>query len=238
MPTKRRLASKGAGSMKRIAFMVALLISVSLLVFSQMSCQPAANTNRPETAAANTNSGRETVDPAAVQSEIMRIENDWPRVLKEKDLEAVRRVEADDLVIVYPDGKLGNKEQDVNDIQSGALSAEAWEVADLKVIVIDNDAAVASGRSIVKGGKYKGANGKAIDISGQYRFVDTFARRNGQWKLVASASAPVREPLAEGSPAAKASPTVAASPTPRVSPSPTPRVSPSPKTSPTTTPRP
>jgi len=217
--------------MKRIAFMAALLISVSLLVFSQMSCQPAANTNAPETAAANTNSGRETVNTAAIESELLRIENDWPRVLKEKDVEAVRRIEADDLVIVYPDGKLGNKEQDINDIQTGALSADSWEVADLKILVLDNDAAVASGRSIVKGGKYKGADGKVIDISGQYRFVDTFARRNGQWKLVASAGAPVREPVGEGSPAAKASPTVSASPTPRVSPSP--RISPT-----TTPPRP
>lgn len=216
--------------MKRIAFMVALLISVSLLVFSQMSCQPAANTNGPETAAANTNSGRETVNTAAIESELMRIENDWPRVLREKDIAAVRRVEADDIVIVYPDGKLGSKEQDINDIQSGALSAETWEVADLKITVLDNDAAVASGRSIVKGGKSKGADGKVIDISGQYRFVDTFARRNGQWKLVASAGAPVREPVVEGSPAAKASLTV--------SPSPTPRVSPSARTSPKTTPTP
>ena len=63
----------------------------------------------------------------------MRIENDWPRVLREKDVEAVRRVEADDLMIVYPDGKLGNKEQDINDIQSGALTADSWEVTDLKI---------------------------------------------------------------------------------------------------------
>jgi len=216
--------------MKRIAFMAALLISVSLLVFSQMSCQPAANTNAPETAAANTNTGRETVNTAAIESELLRIENDWPRVLKEKDVEAVRRIEADDLVIVYPDGKLGNKEQDINDIQSGALSAESWEVADLKIMVLDNDAAVASGRSIVKGGKYKGADGKVIDISGQYRFVDTFARRNSQWKLVASGAAPILQPTVASSPAAKASPSMVASPTPRVSPSP--------RTSPTTTPRP
>ncbi len=220
--------------MKRIAFMAAL-ISVSLLVFSQMSCQPAANTTAPETAAANTNSGRETVNTAAIESELLRIENDWPRVLKEKDVEAVRRIEADDLVIVYPDGKLGNKEQDINDIQTGALSADSWEVVDLKIMVLDNDAAVANGRSIVKGGKYKGADGKVIDISGQYRFVDTFARRNGQWKLVASAGAPVREPVVEGSPAAKASPSGSASPTRSASPAATRTPSP---TATTTPPRP
>ena len=220
--------------MRRIALTVTLLSSVSLIVFSQMSCQPAANTNTTETTAVNANAGREVVNTAAIETEIMRIENDWPRVLKEKDVEAVRRVEAEDVIMVYPDGKVGTRDQDLADIQSGALTAESWEVADLKVMVIDNDAAVASGRSTVKGGKFKGPDGKVTDISGQYRFVDTFARRNGQWKLVASAGTPVREPVTAGSPAMKASPTGSASPTPKASPS----VSPTARTSPTVTPRP
>ena len=226
--------------MKRIAFTVALLSSVSLIVFSQISCQPAANTNTPETATVNANSGKGVVDTTVIETELMRIENDWPRVLKEKDVEAVRRVEAEDVMVVYPDGKIGTREQDINDIQSGALTADSWEVSDLKVMVIDNDAAVASGRNTVKGGKYKGADGKVNDISGQYRFVDTFARRNGQWKLVASAGAPVREPVADGSPAMKASPAASGSPMAKASPSvsPTPRVTPTPRPSPTGTPRP
>ena len=218
--------------MRRIAFSMALLTAVSLIVFSQMSCQPAANTNTPETAAVNANAGREVVNTAAIETEILRIENDWPRVLREKDVEAVRRVEAEDVIMVYPDGKVGTRDQDIADIQSGALTADSWEVADLKVLVIDNDAAVAHGRSTVKGGKYKGPDGKVVDISGQYRFVDTFARRNGQWKLVASAGTPVREPVTEASPAMKASPTGSGSP--KASPS----VSPTPRTSPTVTPRP
>ena len=141
--------------MKRIAFTMALLSSVSLIVFSQISCQPAANTNTAETATVNANSGKEVVDTTAIETELMRIENDWPRVLKEKDVEAVRRVEAEDVMVVYPDGKIGTREQDINDIQSGALTADSWEVSDLKVMVIDNDAAVASGRSTVKGGSIK-----------------------------------------------------------------------------------
>ena len=73
----------------------------------------------------------------------------------------------------------------------GALSADSWEVADLKVNVLDKDSAVVSGRSIVKGGKYKMPDGKTQDISGEYRWIDTYARRNGQWQVVAGASTPV-----------------------------------------------
>jgi ketosteroid isomerase-like protein len=165
------------------------------------------------------NSGREPVNPTAIESELLRIENDWPRVIREKDVEAIRRVEAEDGIFVYPDGNLGNREQDIKDIESGALSAESWEVTDLKVNVLDADAAVVSGRAIVKGGKYKRPDGKTMDISGQYRFIDTFARRNGQWKLVAGASVPVQEPPAASAGSSPATKAPAAPPPP--SPKPT-----------------
>ncbi|MEP6707441.1 MAG: hypothetical protein ABJC05_07975, partial [Pyrinomonadaceae bacterium] len=54
-------------------------------------------------------------------------------------------------------------------------------------------------------------DGKSMDISGEYRFVDTFARRNNEWKLVASAAVKVMNPTPAASPA-KASPTPKASP--------------------------
>jgi ketosteroid isomerase-like protein len=201
------------------------LLAVFSLVFLMFlaSCQPAApDTNR----SGAITSTPETIDTAAIQAEILRIENDWPRVVREKDVAAVRRVEADDVVVVYPDGSTGGKAQDIADIESGAMTAESVEMTDLKVNVIDKDAAVATGRVIIKNGKFKMPDGKTIDISGQYRFVDTFARRNNEWKLVAGASVPVREPGPAASPAAspKASPAASprTSPTARVSPSPTP----------------
>lgn len=214
--------------MKRNGLTVTLLLALSLLAFSQANCgAPDTNRAAPD-AAPTTTPGRETVDTAAIESELLRIENDWPRVLREKDVEAVKRVEADDAIFVYPDGTTGDAAQDIKDIESGALSADSWEMADLKVKVLDNDAAVVTGRSIVKGGKYKAPDGKTIDISGQYRFIDTFARRNGQWKVVAGISTAIRQPPAgpASSPAAKASPTPAkppaASPRPTSSPRPTP----------------
>ena len=194
--------------MKRILFTLGLPL-VALMVFSQTGCQPAGEpaNNAPAS------SPRETPpDPAAITVEITRIENDWPRVMKEHDTAAVQKVEADDIVSVPPDGSVTTKAQDLKDIGEGNLSADSWELADLKVTVLDANAAVASGRSIIKGGKYKTSNGKSMDISGEYRFVDTFARRNGEWKLVASAAVKVMNPTPAASPAGKASPTPRASP--------------------------
>jgi hypothetical protein len=212
--------------MKRNGFWLMLSLALALALLS--GCQKAAeNANIVAPAASPTT---ETVNTAAIEAELLRIENDWPRVVKEKDVEAVKRVEADDGVFVYPDGTVGGKATDVQDMERGALSAESWEVTDLKVNVLNKDAAVVSGRSVVKNGKYKTPDGKSIDISGQYRFIDTFGRRNGEWKLVAGASTPIREPGATASPTAKPSPATAASPAMRPSPemtaSPAPRPSP------------
>lgn len=199
--------------MKRRGFSVALSLMFSVVLLN--GCQPAAKETNIATDP-NTNSGKETVDKAAIEAALLRIENDWPRVMKEKDAEAVRRVDADDVILVDPDGVLKDKAQDVKDIESGALSTSSVEMADLKVNVLSGDAAVVVGRIIVKSGKYKLPDGKSIDISGQYRFIDTFAKRNGEWKLVAGASVPVRQPVAAASPtvspAAKASPATTSSP--------------------------
>ncbi len=214
--------------MKRNALTVTLLLAVSLAVFTQLNCGTAPDTNRAApSATSNTNSAREPVDTAAIEAELLRIENDWPRVVREKDAAAVRRVEADDIVLIDPDGNLRDKAQEIKDIESGALSAGAWEVTDIKVTVMDHDAAVVTGRMSVKNGKYTTPDGKSIDISGQYRFVDTFARRDGQWKLVAGASVPVRNPAASASPTPKSTPTPRSTPTPARPPS-TPAASPRP----------
>ena len=206
--------------MKRNALLMALLLGLSLIVFGMSGCQkPAApDTNRDATSAANINSAKETIDTGAIELELKRIENDFPRVLKEKDSDAVDRVEADDIAVVYRDGTVGSKAQDISDIKSGNLSADSWEVTDMKVSVLDKDAAVVSGRSIIKGGKSKTPDGKTIDISGEIRWIDTFARRNGEWKLIASISTPVLRPAA--SPMVKASPAGAASPVAKPSTSP------------------
>jgi hypothetical protein len=172
-----------------------------------------------------------TPDKAAIEAELTKMENDWPRIIKEHDAAAIRRMEADDAIFVYPDGSLGDKAQDIKDTESGALSADSWEVADLKVIVLDKDSAVVTGRSIVKGGKYKMPDGKVQDISGEYRWVDTFARRNGQWQVVAGAATPLPKGAGAGAtPTPKASPSPGASPAMKATPSP--RAIPSPRVTP------
>ena len=211
--------------MKKYLSLGTLLVATVLVVFSQFGCASPQNTNT----AVSTPTPEPTPDKTAIEAELMRIENDWPRIIKEHDVATVRRIEADDAVFVYPDGSLGDKAQDVKDMEAGSLSADSWEVLDLKVNVLDNDSAVVTGRNVVKGGKYKMPDGKVQDISGEYRYVDTFARRNGQWQVVAGAATPVQKGAA-ATPTPKASPSPGASPA--MKPNPSPKTTPVPKTPP------
>lgn len=215
--------------MKRKACLAITSLAFSLLFLN--GCQPASvTTNNP---GANDNA---PVDTAAIESELLRIENDFPRVIKEKDGAAVRRVLADDVILVYPDGSTGTREEDAKGTEDGMIIADSVEMTDLKVNVVNKDTAVVTGRTIMKNAKLNPPGVKPIDISGEYRFVDTFARRNGQWKLVAGISTAIQNmipgaspsaspaakttPAAAASPAAKASPATTASPTMKAAPTP------------------
>ena len=214
--------------MKKYLSVVVLAVATAFLALFQFGCASPQNTN---TSTVSMATPEPTPDKAAIEAELTKIENDWPRIIKEHDATAIRRMEADDAVFVYPDGSLGDKAQDIKDTESGALSADSWEVADLKVIVLDKDSAVVTGRSIVKGGKYKMPDGKVQDISGEYRWVDTFARRNGQWQVVAGAATPLPKGAgASATPTPKASPSPGASPAMKATPSP--RAIPSPRATP------
>src|SRR5205807_675074 len=88
--------------------------------------------------------------------------------------------------------------------------------------------------------KVKSSDGKSADISGQYLSMDTFARRNGQWQLVAAASVQIKSPIGGASPTPKASPSPGSSPALKPTPSPraTPKATPALKGTPVPKPSP
>ena len=216
--------------MKKISA-IAIVTLATLLTLLQFGCATPPN---PPSTNANMATPEATPDPAAIEKELLQIENDWPRVIKERDGQAVRRVDADDVHLLSWDGSVSNKEDDAKFIESGALTADLIQMNDLKVKVLDKDAAVVTGIMDIKNGKIKGPD-RTIDVSGQYRLVDTFARRNNEWKLVASSLVKVVNPAApSASPTPKASPSAspAIKATPSVKPTPAARATPKVKSTP------
>lgn len=204
--------------MKRTLPIAILVTACGIAVLTITACQPAGPSANP-TSTANTNAQKEQpLDTAAIEKELLQLEREWASSAVTRNVDAVRRIEADDITVTYPDGTTGTKADDLRDVESGALSAEAWDLADLKVRVLDADTAVVTGRGIIKNGKYKGPDGRTQVLKPEYRFTDVFERRNGRWQAIASQATTIVNPTPP--------PAAQASPSPRSSPSPTSSLSP------------
>jgi ketosteroid isomerase-like protein len=123
---------------------------------------------------------------ASTEDEIKKLEQDWAQATMKEGAAAADRYEADDIVATDPGGRVTDKTQDKNDLSSGDLKFQSMELGDLKVAVYGNTA-VATGANTLKG-TYKGQ-----DLSGKYRFTDTWVKRNGKWQVVASQATKVQQ---------------------------------------------
>lgn len=165
---------------------IALALLAVAVVAVMNGCQPALDTNRNNAIAASS-PVKETFDPAAIEAEILKLEREWVDSNRTHNPEAVKRIVADNAVIVYPDGSTATKADEVKTIESGSITADSFEILEPKVTVIDADAAFITGRGVIKNGKnVVPGQKKPIDISGEYRFLDVYAKRDGKWQVVAS----------------------------------------------------
>ena len=166
---------------------IALALAIAAMGLGSIGCTRGADTNRDAGLTTNRNSTVEPVDTASIEAELKKMEADWSAAANAKDGNTVRRVLADDVVMTYPDGTTGTKNDELQMVETGAITADSWETLESKVTVLDADAAFITGRSVIKNGKLKHPKTqKMIDISGEYRFLDVFAKRNGRWQVVAS----------------------------------------------------
>jgi ketosteroid isomerase-like protein len=148
--------------MKGILATIVLVLAVSCQVFAQ--AKPAA-----------------PAKGASVEQELIKLENDWNDAMVKRDMAALNRIVTDDWTTIDPDdGTIMTKAQSLADLKSGedvytSAVGDEWKVR------VYGDAAVVLSRETVKE-QYKGK-----DVSGQYRFTDTWIKKAGRWQCVASA---------------------------------------------------
>jgi ketosteroid isomerase-like protein len=177
--------------MNRNLLSVVLVAVVMALVLS--ACQRQADTNSSLTT--NRNSTPEPVNTASIEAELIKLERAWAGAAKTRDVATVRNVLADDAVLTYPDGSTGTKNDEVQMVETGAITMESWDIVDPKVTVINPETAFITGRGIIKKGSLKDPkSGNTIDISGEYRFLDVYSKRNGKWQAVASQTTKIANP--------------------------------------------
>ncbi|HEX8905686.1 MAG TPA: nuclear transport factor 2 family protein [Longimicrobiaceae bacterium] len=119
-----------------------------------------------------------TANPDETRRAIMRLECDWGRAYLRADVDALRRIEADDFVEVLSDGTMSNRQEEIDALSSGRLKFTQMVDGPMQVRVYGNTA-IATGRSMAAG------TDEGKPFSGTYAWIDTWMLRDGRWQIVA-----------------------------------------------------
>jgi hypothetical protein len=122
---------------------------------------------------------------ADVEATIKKIEQELSDTIVKSDTSAFEKYLASDYLGIGPDGVTQNKSELLADIKSGTLKLESSSLSDMKVQVAEANMAVVVYRSDDKG-TYKGK-----DITGQYRWLDVFVKRDGKWQIAIDQGTPI-----------------------------------------------
>jgi ketosteroid isomerase-like protein len=115
---------------------------------------------------------------------LIKIQHEWADARRKRDSSFPKRIEADDFTVVWFDGRIVNKEEDVKTYESNDAVFSEFKIDDLKVRFY-GDTAIVVGQGLIK------ARTKTQDLSGKYVWTDTFVKQDGEWKAVASQVTPV-----------------------------------------------
>ena len=119
-----------------------------------------------------------------VDDALMQLERDWCNASLKNDSDWLTRVLADDASFVTSTGQRQNKAQVLADFK--AAKTKTCQVDQMEVRV-HGETAVVTGRWRITG---TDAKGKPF-ASPESMFTDTFVRRNGEWRCVASHSSAI-----------------------------------------------
>jgi hypothetical protein len=110
---------------------------------------------------------------------LIDVENNWVEALTKSDTVALDAIFADTYVDTAENNQRSDKQAVLAVVKSGDLKLESIKLSDMHVYDY-GDAAVVTG-SAAQVGNFKGQ-----PLVAKLIFTDTFVRRNGKWKAVAS----------------------------------------------------
>jgi ketosteroid isomerase-like protein len=115
---------------------------------------------------------------------LLKIQHDWAEARIKGDSSYTRRLEAENCTVVWPDGSIVNKREDLKSM-SGDIAFAEFKIDDLQVRLY-GDAGVVVGQ-----GTISAHEGKQNLLGGKFVWTDTFIKQDGAWKVVASQVTPV-----------------------------------------------
>jgi ketosteroid isomerase-like protein len=124
---------------------------------------------------------------AKTEEEIQELHNKLIQAQLNSDIAALDRIWADDHIFTNPLGVVQTKAQRLAEIQSGSRKLELFSVTDVQVRVY-GDTAVVTSRAMLKGQR------QGQEISGQFRGIDVYVKKQGGWQVVAAQATRIAQP--------------------------------------------
>lgn len=158
--------------MKKILMLTAVIFAGSALLLP-------AQTNKSESA------GHTSLTKA--QKALANLELEWAGAVKQRDVEKIDQLQAEEYTFTDPAGKTWAKARALASIKAGDLEIDSFELSDVQVKIYGKTAVVTF--AITWNGNFRGN-----DISGPQRMTDVFVKRAGHWQCVASQATRIRSP--------------------------------------------
>jgi ketosteroid isomerase-like protein len=118
-------------------------------------------------------------DHSQDEKALKEIQHQWADARLKRDSSFATQIEADDFTVVWPDGQIINKQDDVKSYEADGAVFSEFKITDLNVRFY-GETAIVVGQGSIKG------HTPTKDLSGSYVWTDTFVKQNGGWKAVAS----------------------------------------------------
>jgi ketosteroid isomerase-like protein len=115
---------------------------------------------------------------------LIKIQHDWAKARIKGDSSYTRRLEAENCTVVWPDGSIVNKREDLKSM-TGDIGFTEFQIDDLQVRLY-GDTGIVVGQ-----GSINAHEGKQNLLGGKFVWTDTFLKQDGAWKVIASQVTPV-----------------------------------------------
>jgi len=117
---------------------------------------------------------------ASAEAELKKIEQDWLDAYIKSNAEYIKGVEADDYSMTEPDGSVSTKADDVKSVTEKKFVLKTATMSDFKCRMLGDNAAVITAMLKLTG------TDDGEEISGDFRAIDVFEKKDGKWQSVAS----------------------------------------------------
>src|SRR6476660_7283165 len=123
-------------------------------------------------------------DQSADEQALIKIQRDWAEARMKSDSSYTQRLEAENCTVVWPDGSVVNKREDLKSM-TGAIVFTEFRIDNLQLRFYA-DTGIVVGQATIRA-----QEGKQNLLSGKSAWADTFVKLRGEWKVVASQLTPV-----------------------------------------------